>query len=56
MILHLIQMLVAPKSKWAWLDNLKQRWHYVHYIGNIAMVLVTIGHAVSLGTFTSPLH
>ena len=55
-IFHLVQRLIAPKSRWAWLDGLRRRWHYVHYIGNLAMVGAMIAHAALLGPYASPLH
>jgi len=45
-ILHMIKKLFAPKAEWKWLDSLQGKWHYVHYIGNIAAFIAVLAHAI----------
>ena len=55
-IFTLIHKVIAPSAKWEWLDNLKNRWHYIHYFGNLSAVILTIVHAVLMWEFSNPLH
>ena len=55
-IFTLIHKVIAPSVKWEWLDNLKNRWHYIHYFGNLGAVILTIVHAVLMWEFSNPLH
>ncbi len=55
-IFTLIHKVIAPSTKWEWLDNLKNRWHYIHYFGNLGVVILTIVHAILMREFASPLH
>ena len=55
-IFTLIHKVIAPSAKWEWLDNLKNRWHYIHYLGNLSAVILTIVHAVLMWEFSNPLH
>lgn len=52
-ILHLIQRIFAPKAEWKWLNNLRNKWHYVHYFGNIAAFVVIVIHAVTLWQYAT---
>lgn len=52
-LLHLIKKLVAPKTEWKWLGSMKSKWHYVHYIGNIAALIVVVVHAVRMWQYAS---
>jgi hypothetical protein len=40
--------LFAPKAEWKWLDSLQGKWHYVHYIGNIAAFIAVVAHAIAM--------
>jgi hypothetical protein len=51
-MLHMIQQIFAPKSHWAWLQNMGRRWHPIHYYGNIALVIVVVIHAVIMLPYT----
>lgn len=51
-ILHMFQQIFAPRSRWAWLQNLGKRWHPIHYYGNIALVIVVIVHAILMLPYT----
>lgn len=55
-LLHLIQQIIAPKAQWKWLNNMRDKWHYVHYIGNIAAFIAVAVHAVMLAQFASIFH
>ncbi|MDY6875506.1 MAG: hypothetical protein SWK90_04790 [Chloroflexota bacterium] len=55
-MLHLVQMIIAPKSQWTWLNRMRKSWHYVHYIGNAVTLVVVVIHATLLGQFASVFH
>lgn len=55
-IFTLIHKLINPSKEWKWLDNLKNRWHNIHYFGNLGVVILTIVHAVLIRDFANPLH
>ena len=55
-IFSLIRKVIAPSTKWEWLDNLKNRWHNIHYFGNLGVVILTIVHAILMWEFANPLH
>ncbi|HPQ79526.1 MAG TPA: hypothetical protein PLG47_03690 [Candidatus Dojkabacteria bacterium] len=55
-IFTLIHKVITPSIKWEWLDNLKNRWHNIHYFGNISAVILTIWHAVLMREYAHPLH
>jgi hypothetical protein len=55
-IFTLIHKVIDPSTKWEWLDNLKNRWHNIHYFGNLSAVILTIVHAVLMWEFANPLH
>jgi len=50
-LLHFIKNLFAPKAEWKWLNSMRDKWHYVHYIGNIAALVVVVVHAVVMWQF-----
>lgn len=52
-LLRLIKNLFAPKAEWKWLNDLRDKWHYVHYIGNIAAFIAVVVHAVSMWQFAT---
>jgi len=51
-ILHMFQTIFAPKSNWKWLQNMRNRWHPIHYYCNIALVIVMIVHAILMAPYT----
>lgn len=55
-IFTLIHKVISPSTKWEWLDNLKGRWHNIHYFGNLIVVILAIVHAVLMWEFANPLH
>jgi len=55
-LLHLIKQVIAPKAQWKWLNAMRDKWHYVHYFGNIAACILTVVHAVLLLQFASVFH
>jgi hypothetical protein len=55
-IFTLIHKLINPSKEWKWLDNLKNRWHNIHYFCNLGVVILTIVHAVLIREFAHPLH
>jgi hypothetical protein len=53
---HLINQLVSPKKQWKWLDKMRNRWHYVHYLGNIAAFMAALVHGVLMLQYASVFH
>ncbi|WP_342750124.1 hypothetical protein, partial [Petrotoga halophila] len=53
---HLINQLVAPKKQWKWLDKMRNRWHYVHYLGNAAAFIAALVHGVLMLQYASVFH
>ena len=51
-ILHMVETIFAPKSNWKWLQNMRNRWHPIHYYGNIALVIVMVVHAILMAPYT----
>jgi len=55
-LLHLVQQVIAPKAQWKRFNVMRNRWHYVHYIGNILAFILTVVHAVIMLQFASVFH
>ncbi len=55
-LLHLIKQIIAPKAQWKWFNVMRDKWHHVHYIGNIAAFILTVVHAVMMLQFASVFH
>lgn len=45
-IFRLIHKVIYTSVKWEWLDRLQDRWHKVHYFGNLVSVILAIAHAI----------
>ena len=55
-ISRLIHKVIKPSVKWEWLDKLQDRWHKVHYFGNLTLVILAIVHAILMIEYSNPLH
>jgi len=55
-LLHILKQIIAPKAQWKWFNVMRDRWHYIHYIGNIVAVILTVIHAVLMFQFASVYH
>jgi hypothetical protein len=53
---HLLNQLVSPKKHWKWLDKMRNRWHYVHYLGNVAAFIAAFAHGVLMLQYASVFH
>ena len=55
-ISRLIHKVINTSVKWEWLDKLQNRWHKIHYFGNLASVILAIVHAILMIEYSNPLH
>jgi predicted membrane channel-forming protein YqfA (hemolysin III family) len=55
-ILKEIHKHFFSNSEWAWLNSMKDKWHYVHYLGNITAIVLVVVHAIFLNPYASFVH
>lgn len=55
-ILKEIHKYLFPNSEWTWLDSMKDRWHYVHYFGNLTAIVLVAVHAIFMNPYASFVH
>ncbi|HOJ92727.1 MAG TPA: hypothetical protein PKW23_03560 [Dictyoglomaceae bacterium] len=55
-LLNLFNKIFSPGKQWDFLKKMRNRWHYIHYFGNVGAFIALIVHAVLLGSFASFLH
>jgi len=55
-LLNAIHSVFFPQDEWLFLSKMQNKWHYFHYFGNVAVIILMIIHFITLGEYASFIH
>jgi len=55
-LLNAIHKVFFSQQKWSFLSKMQDKWHYIHYFGNLTAIILMIIHFITLCEYASFVH